>query len=335
MLAIFSYAFNAVSPILILVVIGYLLRENKVFEPDFFKKLNRFAFHYCFPPLMFTNLYKLGSIRDIDLRLAGYLMVSILTITAVSILLSNLVTKVRNRKGVLIQAGFRSNFAVIGLPLVEGLCGAEGASIAAAMQAPTVIYFNLAAVLFLTMYSDDAEFDFGKVMKNVASNPMIQGLGLGLAALVIREFIPVSADGTLIFSISGTTPWLYTVLNYLGRLGTPLCLIAMGGQFSFGDIGTVQKELTWGVCMRLLLAPAIGFGMAFAARSLGLLAMTPTAVGIMVAAYGSPIATSSAVMAAEMKGDDVLAGQIVVWNCFFSIFTVFILTVGFRYAGLL
>lgn len=335
LLSIFSYAFNAVAPILILVFIGYVLNRRQVFDKAFFKKMNTFAFHYCFPPLMFTNLYSLGSIRDIDLKLAGVLMGAILTITAIGFVVANVMTNVKNRKGVLIQACFRSNFAVIGLPLVEGLCGAEGLALAAAMQAPTVIYFNVASVLCLAIYSDDAKIDWKKVARNVMHNPMVQGLSIGLVALVVREFIPLNASGSLIFSIERDLPWLYTSLKYLGRMGTPLCLIALGGQFSFSDVGGVRKELITGTFMRLIIAPIIGFTFAFTCVKLGFIALTPAAVGIFIAGFGSPIATSSAVMATEMHGDDVLAGQIVVWTCIFSMITVFLMTVGFRAAGLL
>ena len=335
MLSIFSYAFNAIAPILLLVLLGYWLRVKQVFSPSFFKLANRFAFHYSFPALMFINLYTLDSIRGIDLRLAIYLLCSLMVITLVSILLANLLTDVRNQKGVLIQAGFRSNFAIIGLPLVEGLVGSAGQAVAAAMQAPTVIYFNVVSVLALTIYSDNAVFSPRSILKKLAQNPLIQGLSVGVIALIIREYIPVTEDGVLVFSLSGSMPWLYTALQYLARIGTPLCLIMLGGQFNFSDVRGIRKELTAAVLMRLILAPLLGFSMAFAASHFGLLDLTPAAVGVMIAAYGSPIAVSSAVMASEMHADDVLAGQIVVWTSLLSMFTIFLLTVLFRSAGML
>lgn len=335
MFSIFAYAFHAVAPILLLVLIGYYLRVKQVFPPKFFKDVNRFAFHYCFPALMFVNLYSMDSIHEIDVRFMAYLMFSLVVITAIGIILTNIITNVPNRKGVLIQAGFRSNFAIIGLPLSEGLAGAAGKAAAAAMQAPVVIYFNVAAVLALTIYSDNAVFEPKKILKNTAKNPLIQGLLAGVIALLVRELIPVNPDGTLIFSLSGSLPWLYETIENLSKIASPLCLIMLGGQFDFADVKGIRKELSSAVFMRLILAPILGFSMAFAARHFGLLDMTPTAVGIMIAAYGSPIAVSSAVMASEMHADDVLAGQIVVWTSLFSVFTIFIMAVIFRSIGML
>ena len=335
MLSIFSYAWNAIAPILLLILLGYVLRVKQVFPVSFFRTVNRFVFHFSFPALMFVNLYELDSIRDIDFRLAAYLLTSLVIITGISIVLANCVTSVRNRKGVLIQAGFRSNFAIIGLPLSEGLLGPAGLAVAASMQAPTVIYFNVVSVLALTVYSDDAQLDTGKILRNILKNPLIQGLAAGVIVLILREFIPCHPDGSLVFSISGTLPWLYTTLQYLARIATPVSLMMLGGQFSFSAVHGIRKELTAGVLMRLVLAPVLGFGMAFAAAHFGLLELSPTSIGVMIAAYGSPIAISSSVMAQEMHADDVLAGQIVVWTSLLSMITIFVMTVLFRSVGML
>ena len=335
MLSIFSYAWNAIAPILLLILLGYVLRVKQVFPVSFFRTVNRFVFHFSFPALMFVNLYELDSIRDINFRLAVYLLTSLVIITGISIVLANCVTSVRNRKGVLIQAGFRSNFAIIGLPLAEGLLGPAGLAVAASMQAPTVIYFNVVSVLALTVYSDDAQLDTGKILRNILKNPLIQGLSAGVIVLILREFIPCHPDGSLVFSISGTLPWLYTTLQYLARIATPVSLMMLGGQFSFSAVHGIRKELTAGVLMRLVLAPVLGFGMAFAAAHFGLLELSPTSIGVMIAAYGSPIAIASSVMAQEMHADDVLAGQIVVWTSLLSMITIFVMTVLFRSVGML
>ncbi|MGM9677464.1 MAG: AEC family transporter, partial [Butyricicoccus sp.] len=180
-----------------------------------------------------------------------------------------------------------------------------------------------------------AQLDAGKILRNIVKNPLIQGLSAGVLVLVLREFIPCHPDGSLVFSISGTLPWLYTTLQYLARIATPVSLMMLGGQFSFSAVHGIRKELTAGVLMRLVLAPVLGFGMAFAAAHFGLLELSPISIGVMIAAYGSPIAIASSVMAQEMHADDVLAGQIVVWTSLLSMITIFVMTVLFRSVGML
>ena len=335
MLSVFLYAFNAVSPILILCLAGYFLKIRGIFDVDFFKKLNKLAFHYCFPALMFVNVYSLDSIRKINVRLGIYIICSIIVLTLVGLVLANLLTKQRNRKGVITQAGFRSNFAVIGLPLAEGLAGSDGLAVTSSMQAPVVIYYNFFAVLFFAIFSDDAQFDLKKVAHSIVSNPMIQGLTAGVVALVVREFIPVNADGSLVFTIKGSLPWFYTVLTYISRCATPMALVYLGGQFSFSQVAGFKKELIASVSMRLILAPVLGFSMVFLAVRCGFLTLSPAVMATLIAVYGSPLSVSTVPMAAEMHADAALAGQVVVWTSFLSMFTIFTMVVICRFIGLL
>nr|MCR5732152.1 AEC family transporter [Sphaerochaetaceae bacterium] len=129
--------------------------------------------------------------------------------------------------------------------------------------------------------------------------------------------------------------WVYTSLSYMSRVGTPVCLIALGGQFEISDVPAFKKELIAGTIMRLVMAPLIGFAVVFIAHHYGYLELNPTYMGVFVAAFGAPIAVSSAAMASQMDADEVLAGQIVIWTCIFSMFTVFTMAVLFRALGLL
>lgn len=335
MISVFSYAYNAIAPILLLVVLGYFLKARGLVPAELFKKMNSFVFHYSFPFLMFANLYNVGSIRDLDFRLAAFLLGAVGLLTVLAVLIANHITDKKNRKGVIIQAGFRSNFALIGLPLAEGLAGQEGVLMASAMQAPIVIYYNFFSVLFLALYAEEASFSLRRVIKNILRNPLIQGLAAGLAALLIRELIPVTADGRLAFSIEGTLPWVYKTVGYLSRIATPVALISLGGQFEFSHVSGMKKELITSVFMRLLLAPAVGFALAFLAVRAGLIELTPAGAATMVSCFGSPLAVSAVPMAAEMGGDADLAGQIVIWTSLLSMFTIFIITVLLRTGGIL
>lgn len=335
MISIFSYAFNAIAPILLLVLFGYLLKTRQVFSEDFFKKINSFVFHYSFPFLMFDNLYGVESIRQLNLSLAVFLVSCIGILTVLGLIAANIVTGVKKRKGVIVQAAFRSNYALIGLPLSEGLAGQAGLILTSSMQAPVVIYYNFFSVLFLAVYSENADFSIRKILRSIARNPLIQGLAAGLAALVIRELIPLSADGTPVFSLAGSLPWVYKVISYLARLATPVALISLGGQFSFSRVTGMKKELITGVFMRLILAPVIGLSLGFAAARAGFIVLSPPVVSTMIACFGSPLAVSAVPMAAEMGADSDLAGQIVVWTSFLSMFTVFALAVLFRAWGML
>ncbi len=335
MISVFLYAFNAIAPILLLVVMGYVLKRRELVSADFFKKLNSFVFHYSFPFLMFENLYQVKSIKDLDYHLAVFLIGVVGILTVLAYVIASHLTDRKNRKGVIIQAGFRSNFALIGLPLSEGLAGQEGIMLTSSLQAPVVIYFNFFSVLFLAIYSEDSGFSLRKVARSIVRNPLLQGLFAGIAALLIREIVPVSAGGELVFSLEGSLPWVYKTISYLGRIATPAALLSLGGQFEFSYASGMKRELICAVLMRLILAPLVGFSLAFFIAGTGFISLSTASVSTMVACFGSPLAVSAVPMAAEMGADSDLAGQIVVWTSLLSMFTIFVITVFLRANGIL
>lgn len=335
MFSVFAYAFNAVVPILLLVLLGYTLKRIGLFDQQWLATANKFNFHYCLCALMFCNVYSLDSLADIDWSLAFFIVVSLFVLTVLGFLFASLFARARNQKGVLIQVFFRSNFAVIGIPLAESLAIPGGVALLTAMQAPTVIFFNLMAVTVLSLYSNGHKASLKNTLSGIVHNPLIRGLVLGLIALILRTFIPRTANGDLVFSLSGTLPFLYTAISNVSKIATPLALIVLGGQFEFSDVRSVGRELTAGVIARLILAPMIGFSLAYAAGRLGLISISPVTMSVLIPLYGTPVAVSSSVMATEMHADDALAGQLVVWTTIFSLFTLFFIIAGCRLIGVL
>lgn len=306
MLSNFAFAFNAVIPILVLTVLGYCIKRSGLFTDEMLKPLNTFVFRYGLSVLMFRNVYSLRSIDDIPLNLMIYTLVSISLITLLYIPLSSFLTKQRNRRGVIIQTGFRSNYAVIGAALASTLCGTEGQLLSTGIQAPSIIFFNVAAVFLLTFYSDSGErrVDVRAIIQQIIRNPLIIGLFCGVVCLILREFIPRRPDGTLVFSLSGTLPFLYAPVNSLAQMAAPLVLIVMGAQFDFCAIGALKNEIVAGVLLRLVVTPILGFAMAFGAQHIGLIQMTPAVVATLLALYASPVAVAGAAMAESMNWPD-------------------------------
>ena len=335
MLSNFAFAFNAVVPILTLTVLGYTIKRSGLFTDEILKPLNTFVFRYGLSVLMFCNVYSLDSIDDIPLDLMAYTLVSISLITLLYIPLSAYLTDRRNRRGVMVQTGFRSNYAVIGAALASALCGTEGQRLSTEIQAPSIIFFNAAAVLLLTIYSDsdNRRVDVRAIFRQIIHNPLIIGLSSGVVCLVLREFIPRRMDGTLVFSLSGTLPFLYAPLNSLAQMATPLVLIVMGAQFNFRAVGTMKKEIVAGVLLRLVVTPILGFAMALGAQCIGWIQLRPAVVATLLALYASPVAVAGAAMAESMNCDGELARQHVVWTSAVSMITLFLRIVLFRSIG--
>ena len=334
MLSVLYFSFNAIAPIIGLVIVGYAARTMGFLDPQTLKTLNRFNFRFCFTPMMFVNLYQMNETSGVSAGLVLTILVTLLLLTAISLPLSGKITSRRDRRGILMQCMFRSNYAIIGLVLAETLAGNEGKALASFCQLPTVLYFNVVSVLCLSAFSGSGEKpNPGKVVRELFTNPLIMGVLTGSAALLLRGVIPVRADGAPVFALSRDLPWLYQIISYLSRIATPLALIVMGGQLDLSREAIFQRELLAGVALKLLVAPAIGLTLAFLSAGLGFFSMTPAVVATLCAAYGTPAAAASAPMAAEMGADGQYAGQIVVWTSIFSMGTLFLIVALLRALG--
>ncbi len=338
MLDTLSFSVNAILPLVLLILLGYGVRRLGFFSEDALKQLNRFNFRVPFCALMFVNIYNMDLSRGIPVpvRLVGLVVLAIVILTVLGLVLAQVLTKERARKGVLVQAMFRSNSAIIGLPLSESVAGAAGLATATVFQLPVVIYFNAMSVVMLSLYSRSEEKPkAGKVFAGVLKNPLIQGLLAGALALVIRQFIPVGADGLPVFSIRYSLPWLYQALSYVSRVATPLALIVLGAQMRFSDASLFRRELISGVIMRLVGAPVVGFGLLLLAARTGFITLSPAVVGGLIGVFASPLSVSAMVMAAQMDADDKLAGQIVAWSSIMGMLSLFVIITVFRAMGLL
>lgn len=333
------FAINAILPIILLIFFGYFLKRKHFLDEDWFRKGNKLIFKVCLPCLLFINVYNIESFTSINWSVVIYSELAIFGIFFLGLLLVKLFVPDDRQKGVVLQCVFRSNFAIIGIPLAESLGGIEGKGIAAVLSAFSIPTYNILAVIALTMFhkgEDGKKANIGDVLKKIAKNPLIIGVVCGLIVLGIRSFIPVSADGTLAFSLSEDLKFIFSAVNNLAKISSPLALIILGGLFDFAAVKGMKKPIIVGTLTRVAVVPLLTIGTAVLLSAFtDLISFDYTVYPALIALFGSPVAVSSAIMAQEMDNDGTLAGQLVVWTSVFSIFTLFFGILILRSLGLL
>lgn len=337
MLDSFFYAFNVISPTLLCMLLGYAARQWGYFDQAMLRRLNRFVFNFGLPTIMFCGVYSLNSLREVQLGLMGVVLLSLVVLTGLGWLAGILLADKRSERGVIMQGTFRSNYAVVGAALAASLGGPAGEMLSASLQAPTVIYFNVMGVVCLTVYSEDRDrkVDPISLLWSILKNPLILAQLSALACLCVRLFLPTGADGQPVFTLAGTFPWLFTFLNNLSKMASPLVLILLGAQIDFSKVGGFRRQLIGGVALRLVIAPVVGFAMIFAARRLGWITLTPTAMGALLALYGSPAPAAGGMMAEQMNCAGELGQQHVIVSTALSMLSLFVWILLFRTTGLL
>lgn len=328
-------AVNAVVPIVLMIALGYILRQKGMLGPEFLKTGNKLVFKLCLPTMLFVNVYNIDSLADIqwDILIGCSVMLCIIFIVGVGIAM--LSTPDLHRRGVIAQCSFRSNYAIIGMPLAAALGGPEAEAVAAIMSSVTVPMLNILAVISLSLFVQEGGKPSAKrILLDIAKNPLIQGVLLGLSCLVLR-WLQIKLWGQVVFALNRQTKFLYTVLNWLKNITTPLALLVLGGQFVFSAVKELKKEIIISTLMRLVMAPAIGISAAYLMNRWGLVSCGSTEYPALVALYATPVAVSSAIMATEMKNDEQLATQLVVWTTLFSGITIFVIVCILMALGLI
>lgn len=121
----FLFAANAVAPILITVLIGYFLKKGGLLGEDVAKAINKLVFRILLPVMLFNNVYKISDFGSFDAGYIIYAVVAVIVIFCLALLFVILFTKDPKKRASLLQSTFRSNYALIGIPLAESLFGAE------------------------------------------------------------------------------------------------------------------------------------------------------------------------------------------------------------------
>lgn len=317
-------AVNAVLPIVLLILLGCWLRKKEFLTEEFLKIGNKFVFRICLSVLLFINVYSIDGFGAIHWDIVLFTSGIVCLLFLIGLVVAAMTTKVPERRGVIAQCVFRSNFSIIGLPLAGALGGEAAISVAAVVSAFSIPLFNIFAVIVLSVFvkaPGQKKQSAGSVVMGILKNPLIIGAALGMVCLGLRE-LQRGVFGEVVFSLSRDLKFVYKCLENLKAMATPLGLIVLGGQFQFSAVKGLFKEIAAGTVWRLVLAPAIGLGAAAALSSMGLLQAGTNEYASMIALFGTPVAVSSAVMASQMGNDEQLATQLVMWTSIGSVVTI-------------
>ena len=279
----FLVAVNAVVPFLCYITFGYVMKIKGVVKEDFLQKLNKMVFKVFYPFMTFYNIYKADASslpRPVMLIFCG---ISILVLEVILVLTVPRLVKENPRRGVIIQAIYRSNFVLFGLPLTVSVFGDVASSVAAMVVTVVITIYNTTSVVILEMFNSEGKTDVKTILVNVVKNPLLQGAMVGLVFFFLGIHVPKS-------------------------LLTPIA--------AFAD-ATSPVALVPALSLKLLVLPAVmlALGYAFGLRDLELF--------LLVAIYGTPVAAASYPMAQNMGGDGELAGQFVVISTVVAVGTLF------------
>lgn len=312
MLNSFVIAFEAVVPMFILVGIGMLVRRSSLISKEENRKLNKMAFKVFFSALMFNSIYSNGVDKAINYRLMLYGIIAVLIVYVLTTIFVLRVEPSNPTRGSLIQAIYRSNFVLMGLPIVSSISGASELASTALMIAVVIPINNILAILTLEYYGG-GKAKLKDMLIKLAKNPMLEGAVLGILSLVLGVKLPF---------------FLEKLVSDMAAVATPLTLVILGISFEFSQIKECGRNLIYAVVGRLIVVPVIVLGVA------ALIGFRDADFVTLIAIFASPSAIASYTMAENMNCDGVLAGNSLIVSSLFSSITMFFWIFLFKSLGM-
>ena len=85
---IFMFSFNAVMPILLMMMLGYFLRSVHFADEAFFKKANTLVFKVFLPVLLFVNVYEIESLSKVNWGVVVYTVAIVVVLCLTGLVLT-------------------------------------------------------------------------------------------------------------------------------------------------------------------------------------------------------------------------------------------------------
>lgn len=310
----FFVAANAVIPFLCYLSFGYLVVQKQVVSEEFMQKLNQMVFRLFFPCMTFYNIYKADHSEVPSVKLLVFLAAGILLTEAVLLLTVPRLVGENRRRGVIIQAIYRSNFILFGMPLTVSVFGDWASSAAAMVITEVTTIFNITSVMILELFHGEGKTSPAVLIKGLIKNPLLQGAVVGLIFFFFHLRLPEC---------------IVEPIAAFSSMTSPLALFILGGTIHFDAVGGNLKYLVPSLAVKLVLLPAVMIGAAWIAGLRGL------ELFFMITIFATPVATASYPMAQNMGGDGELAGQFVVISTVVSVLTLFFWIYFMKNTGLI
>ena len=315
------FSVNAVAPLVILILLGFCLKQEKfkLFKnpKEFFNQVDRFVFHVALPVYIFNQICGADIAEIFNIKLVIYCVSGMI----LSFLLMTFITpafiKKKSARGAFIQGATRSNYAILALSLAGFLFGDTGSGTAALIMPFVVILFNALAVITLTLNADEiagSQNSMGNMILGIIKNPLI------IASIVAMPF--------MLFKISFPQA-IQKSIDFISNTSTPLALISLGAGIDLQVLKNKAKLSLTASLFKTVISPAV-----FVIPAI-LLGFRDAPLVVIFVLFAAPTAVASYIMAKNMKSDYELAGQIVALTTVICPATIFTGTLILKSLGLI
>lgn len=289
-----------VLPIFFLLSCGYILRAREIINQEFVDQSSKLVFTVALPLLIFLNVAQADLTQLLSPGKLIYIAAATAGAGAFYFFIALKFIQKPEDQGVFAQSSFRSNFAIIGLAIIQNMFGDTGLAMGSLVLMITIPLYNLMSVIFLTL-----PFKGGmrpsSMIKSIVTNPLI---------LAVFFALPFSYFDWHIPQILSTTG------SYFSDMTLPLALLAVGASLDHRYLISSSTLALHSTFIKILWQPLV---LTYGAWLMG---FSHIELAVLFIFFGSPAATSGFMMVKNMGGNATLAANVVALSTILSMFTL-------------
>lgn len=296
---------EVVFPVFAIALIGYVVTYRKFFGIREIEGISRYVFNIAIPALLFESM----STIELPERINWAFMLSYYVVACLMFGLGMWISHNRFDYSAREQSIFGmgvsySNAVLIGLPLISGGLGDKALlPLFMLIAVHSAIIFSL-VTLFAERngYANSRRFVARQTLRNMASNPIIIGLVLGLLANFLSLPVPAPLGATI---------------ELIGRSALPCALFVLGASLSAYKLAGHFREAWTIVGLKMLVQPLLVAILAF-----GIFHIDPlwAAVAVMMAAM--PVGINTYIFAQKYQACVAPVSSAIVLSTLLAVFTL-------------
>ena len=296
------FSLNAVMPLFLIIVLGYVLKKKNFLSDGFVTSGNKLIFYIALPTTLFRNILSTGIEELLDWPFIAF-VVGMSTLSFILIwFIAAYIIKDKKMLGAFVQGSFRGNFAFLGMPLLFNLSGEAGMARAALIITFVLPLFNIFSVLVLSTCSNSSQrVGYKTVFFTILKNPLIIGIFIAFIFMVLNIRPPFMLE---------------RVTFYTSNMATPIALICLGAGIKFYGFDIRFKYAFAASIIKVLVLPIVFITIGY------LLGFRGDDIAAILVLGGIPSAIVGYTMVIQMGGDAYIASTIVVISTIMSAFTL-------------
>lgn len=298
----FLLALKTVSPLFLIILVGFLFSRTKVSSAEWVNILNKYALYIGFPALVVASLMHLEPGEQSYAKLIVFNSLYIIVCLLLAYPVGKIFRFPRKTQRTLFLILPFGNIAYLGIPVLQNALGDQILPVAAIIAA-VFVFWMLTLALILIELSGEEKLHPKKLILNLIQNPLLLSVFVGLFIVLLRVEVPEFVSKTIDFFAESVTA---VVLFSLG--------IFLGMQ-KIGKLKEWYQVLAF-VLATMLILPFFYF------LVLKVSDMQPDNIKASVIDAAMPLGLTPYALSLQYHLDTKLAARIVVLGTFLSVFII-------------